>query len=120
MCSDKELETAREAIKAYKALQPIFHDGDCYRLVSPYENNYSAIEFLSTDKNTIVLFLDSIKATPDAQNEYIKLQGLDENAQYISEENGEIYGGDYLMYCGILYVNSREHNSRRIIFKKVK
>ena len=119
-CSDKELETAREAIKAYKALQPIFHDGDCYRLVSPYENNYSAIEFLATDKNTIILCLDSIKATPDAQNEYIKLQGLDENAQYISEENGELYGGDYLMYCGILYVNSREHNSRRIIFKKVK
>ena len=117
-CTEEELNIAKAAIADHKRLEHIIHDGSCYRLRSPFECNVSAVEFVSCDGDMVVLFIDSVKATPNAPCEHIILDGLDENAKYVLEENGEVYGGDYLMNCGILYINNYEHNSRRLIFKK--
>ncbi|MBQ8532734.1 MAG: alpha-galactosidase [Clostridia bacterium] len=115
-CTEKELETARQAIIEYKELQHIFHKGDCYRLKSPFETNLSVIQFISEDKNTVVVCIDSKKAIPNAPNEYIRLEGLDDNAVYSLD--GEIYGGDYLMNRGIVFINDVEYKSLRLILKK--
>lgn len=117
-CTEEELNIAKAAIADHKRLEHIIHDGSCYRLRSPFECNVSAVEFVSCDGDMVVLFIDSVKATPNAPCEHVILDGLDENAKYVLEENGEVYGGDYLMNCGILYINNYEHNSRRLIFKK--
>ena len=115
-CTEKELETAKQAITDYRELESIFHRGDCYRLKSPFETNLSAIEFISEDEQTIVLCVDCKKAVPNAHNEFIRLEGLDKKAQYSLD--GEIYGGDYLMNKGLLFVNDWEHRSSRFILKK--
>ena len=115
-CTEQELNVAKQAIIEYKELQSIFHKGDCYRLKSPFETDISAVEFVSEDKTTVVVCIDSKKATPNAGDEYIRLEGLDDNALY--SLNGEIYGGDYLMNKGIAFVNGTEHKSVRFIFKK--
>lgn len=106
-CTAAELETARQAIIAHRELEMIFHTGDCYRLRSPFASNASVLEFVSEDKNTALLCIYCVKATPNAPNEYILLEGLDEDAIY--EIDGDRYGGDYLMNKGLNYQNRREN-----------
>lgn len=115
-CTENELETAKQAITEYKMLRSVFHRGDCYRLKSPFETDISAIEFISDDKNTVVVCIDSKIATAYAGDEYIKLAGLDENAGY--SLNGEVYGGDFLMNRGIAFINNVENKSIHLVFKK--
>ena len=115
-CSEKELEIAKQAVRDYRELQRVFHNGNCYRLRSPFETNLSAIEFISEDENTVVVCVDCKKATPNSPEEFIRLAGLDKTALYSLD--GEIYGGDYLMNIGILFKNNSEHISNRYIFNK--
>ena len=115
-CTEKELELAKQAIIDYKKLQDVFHKGSCYRLKSPFETNLSAIEFISEDEKTVILCVDCKKAIPNAPEEFIKLEGLDKESPYSLD--GEIYGGDYLMNKGLLFINNSEHSSYRFIFKK--
>lgn len=116
-CTDGEIEIAKEAVKEYRALQKIFHYGDCYRLMSPFETDLSVVEFISEDKNDVVICIDSQKAVPNAPDIYIYPEGLDEDSAYLM--GGEIYGGDYLMNNGILFTNGRHHLSTRLKLKKV-
>jgi alpha-galactosidase len=116
-CTEKDIEIAKESIEKYKELQSIFHNGDCYRLISPFETELSVIEFISEDKNTVVICIDSQKAIPNAPDTYIYPEGLQEDAFYSVGE--EIYGGDYLMNNGILFTNEWEHVSFRLELKKV-
>lgn len=116
-CTQEEIETAKEAIIQYRELQRIFHQGDCYRLRSPFESELAVIEFISEDKKTIILSIESKKATANAGDEYIRLEGLDESALY--QYGDELYGGDYLMNKGIHFRNHIEHNSLLQVYKKV-
>ena len=97
-------------IEKYKKLGIIFHRGDCYRLRSPFTSDLSAIEFVSEDKNTVVLCIYSKMPTALAPDEYIKLEGLDEKAKYSLD--GKVYGGDYLMNRGVWFCNNKEYESK--------
>lgn len=116
-CTAEEIEIAKEVIAQYRELQLIFHNGDCYRISSPFEKNLVALEFISPDKQTVVLSVTAKKATPNAVDEYIKLDGLDEDALY--ELDGKVYGGDFLMNQGLLYVNKEEYKSEIRVLKKI-
>ena len=116
-CTEEELETAKEAVKKYRELQNVFHGGECYRLKSPFESDISAIEFISEDKKTVIVSINSVKATAYAPDEYIKLQGLDPDGIYLI--NGIEYDGSYLMSNGIIIRNDTEHLSKNFIIKKV-
>lgn len=115
-CTEKEIETAKAAVVKYKELRQIFHKGDCYRLSSPFTTDLSALEFISEDKNTVILCVYSKAATAMAPDEYIKLYGLDENSKY--ELDGKIFGGDYLMGRGYKFCNNSEYASKILVFKK--
>lgn len=117
-CTEKELETAKSAIKKYREFENVFHNGDCYRLKSPFETNISAIEFVSEDKGTVVLTVNCVYPTPNAPDEYIRLDGLDEKAIYTDVENGKKYGGDLLMNSGWHFVNKSDNQSLIIVLKK--
>lgn len=117
-CTEKELETARSAIKKYRELESVFHNGDCYRLKSPFETNISAIEFVSEDKGTVVLTINCVYPNPNAPDEYIRLDGLDEKAIYTDAESGKKYGGDLLMNSGWHFVNKSDNQSLIITFAK--
>lgn len=115
-CTERELKIAKQAVERYKELRSIIHSGDCYRLRSPFETDLSVIEFISKDKDTVIVFIDVKKATPNAPNEYISLAGLDNDAIYVIDDKS--YGGDYLMNKGLLFINKREHKSQCLVFKK--
>ena len=118
-CTEEELKTAEKAIKTYRELGEVFHRGDCYRLKSPFDSDVCAIEFISEDKNTVILTLNSSRATAYAPDEYILLEGLDENALYALDGSDKRFGGDYLMNIGWHFVNDRENQSITAVFKKI-
>ncbi len=116
-CTKEELEIAKNAIAQYRELQEVFHYGDCYRLKSPFEYDFAAIQFISEDKSCVILSIESQKAIANAYDEYIRMEGLEATAHY--ECNGEQYGGDYLMNRGVYFKNDQEHSSKMFVFKKL-
>lgn len=115
-CTEEELEIAKKAVEDYHCLGEVFHKGDLYRLRSPFDCDISVNEFVSSDKNTVLVCIYPKTSAVAAKDEYIKLAGLDETAVY--EYGGKLYGGDYLMNKGIHYINDREYKSLILEFKK--
>ena len=116
-CTESEIEFARETIIKYRELRDVFQKGNLYRLRSPFDSDMSVLEFVSDEKEKIALCIYSKGIKPSAPEEFIRLDGLDTNAYY--SLNNEIYGGDYLMNKGILFVNDKEYDSRILILNKV-
>ena len=109
-----ELTYCQTAVANWKRLQNAIMDGDQYRLVSPYEENHMALNYVSKDANKAVLFAYDIHPRFQEKLMAVKLQGLDPDKQYKVEEinlmpaatsrleaNGKIYSGDYLMKVGL-------------------
>ena len=115
-CTDEELETAKKAVQNYRRLGEIFHKGDLYRLRSPFESLMAVNEFISEDKNTVLVCIYPHSTVTAGYDEYIKLSGLDENALY--ELNGKSYGGDYLMNKGIHIINDYEYKTKILELNK--
>lgn len=109
-----ELSYCQTAVANWKRLQPVTMDGDQYRLVSPYETNHMAVNYVSKDKGQAVLFAYDIHPRFQEKLMAVKLQGLDPYKQYKVTEinlmpgtestlkaNGQVYSGDYLMKVGL-------------------
>lgn len=118
----EETESVKKQIQFNKKYNEVFHKGDMYRLLSPYKSNITAWEFISEDKNTVILCLYKILAQPEEPVLNIKLQGLNSEAMYMLK--GRQYGGDFLMNYGI---NTEQHfdtfgdfKSELLILEKVK
>jgi alpha-galactosidase len=99
--SDEELEEIKKQIEFEKRIRPLICDGDLYRLQSPYEGNYCSWEIVSKDKKKVFLFASKILAVAMSKNPKLKLRGLDPEREYRCVGNGNVYGGDMLMYKGI-------------------
>ena len=109
-----ELTFCQTAVANWKRLQSAIMDGDQYRLVSPYEGNHMALNYVSKDANKVVLFAYDIHPRFQEKLMTVKLQGLNPNKQYKVEEinlmpstesklesSGKVYSGDYLMKVGL-------------------
>lgn len=109
-----ELAYCQDAVANWNRLQPAIMDGDQYRLVSPYETNHMAVNYVSKDQKKAVLFAYDVYPRFQEKLINVKLQGLDPNKTYKVEEinlmpgvdsalksNGQTYTGDYLMKVGI-------------------
>ncbi len=116
-CTERELEMSRETIRKYRELEDVFHKGDLYRLVSPFETDMSVNQFISEDKNKVILCIDCQRGTFNCAENYIKMQALDPDAIY--KCNDKEYYGEYLMNFGIRYYNKFEHQSDMMVFEKI-
>lgn len=112
--SADELEYCQTAVANWKRLQPAIMDGDQYRLVSPYETNHMAVNYVTKDCNKAVLFAYDVHPRFQEKLMPVKLQGLDPHKSYKVEEinlmpdtkstleaNGKVFSGDYLMKVGL-------------------
>lgn len=112
--SAEELAYCQTAVANWKRLQNAIMDGDQYRLVSPYESNHMALNYVSKDADKVVLFAYDIHPRFQEKLMAVKLQGLDANKMYRVEEinlmpgatsgleaDGKVYSGDYLMKVGL-------------------
>ena len=112
--SAEELEYCRQAVANWKQLQPAIMDGTQYRLVSPYQGNHMAVNYVSADRDTAVLFAYDIHPRYQEKLLPVRLQGLDPDKLYRVEEinlmpgarpalkaRGKTLSGDYLMKVGL-------------------
>lgn len=112
--SADELLYCQEAVANWKRLQPVILDGSQYRLVSPYESNHMAVNYVNADARKAVLFAYDLYPRYQEKLLPVKLQGLDPHKRYKVEEinlmpgvestlsaNGKVLSGDYLMKIGL-------------------
>ena len=105
----------QQAVKNWSRLKPVILDGDQYRLVSPYETDHSALNYVSKDKSHAVLFAYNLHPRyKEPRLLKVRMQGLAPQRQYTVEEinlmpgtqstfdfNGKRFSGDYLMKVGL-------------------
>ncbi len=79
--TERRAEAARW-IALYKELRPVVQYGDLYRLRSPQEHAYSAVQYMSKDRTEGVLFAFRTHLPPPANTPPLYLRGLDPDASY--------------------------------------
>ena len=125
--SADELAYCQQAVANWKRLQPAVMDGDQYRLVSPYESNHAAVEYVDKSKTMAVLFAYDLSPRFQEKLSSVKLQELDPDKKYLVKEinlmpgtkskfaqNEKVFTGDYLMKVG-LDVFTYNHNTSKVI-----
>lgn len=120
----EELEFCRTAVDNFHRLKPVILDGEQYRLISPYETDHMAVNYVSTDQSKAVLFAYDLHPRYLGKTPVVRLQGLDAGRMYkvteinlmprdkaVASENGKIYSGDYLMKVGLNVLTPTEGKS---------
>lgn len=100
--SDDELNEVRTQIETYKKLRLLMLNGDFYRLQNPYTSNYCAWEMALKDKSEAFVMCAKVLSEANCEEKRIKLMGLKADSDYIDEYTSKIYGGDELMYNGVI------------------
>lgn len=118
--SEKEQEAVKAQVEEYKRVDQLVHEGDYYRLNSPYDHSRCcAWEFMSKDKEEgfLCAVMQQLEANPSPV--YIYPRGLEEGARY--EINGTIRSASTWMNAGLLLpVAVEEYQSFRWMIRKVK
>ncbi len=102
LSEDSKALVARQ-VAQYKKNRQLVNTGDYYRLLSPYETEYSAWMYVSEDKKQALVYFAEVVIVPYPRPRLLKLAGLDENRRYTV--NGEIFTGRTLMNYGIYVKN---------------
>ena len=126
--SADEYKFLKNAVAEYRALEPVVLDGSQYRLISPYESSHCALNYVSQDKATAVLYTYNLHPRYGANLPNVLLQGLNPSAQYKvteiyrmpgdnshSEYEGKSFSGDYLMKVGLNVLSA--DNATSHVFK---
>ena len=98
----KEIEEIRVLNKRLHEIQPLLLYGTYYRLLSPYEGNEAAWMNVSEDKREAVVTQVYGECLPNMKDRLMRLKGLDPALTYQDKATGRTYGGDELMYYGII------------------
>lgn len=97
---DEEKELVKKQVQQYHDFYNCIHYGDYYRLVSPFENEYCAWNFVSENKDEAILVFVVMRDRIFPRY-FVKLKGLDPNKKYKDVNSGKEYYGDTLMNCGL-------------------
>ena len=102
--TDEERLALRGQIDKAHATEALRLAGDFYRLLSPFDGNETAWMFVSPDRRQALLTLvrERSLANHYPTTALVRLQGLEAGLRYQVEETGEVFGGDELMYCGLV------------------
>ena len=104
---DVQKKIATEKIAQYKAIREIVQKGDVYRIVSPYEENRSILQYVDKHKRNAVIFVYNMAEYPANQTEenqrspLVKLRGLLPDVRYSIEGISGDFSGRYLMDVGV-------------------
>ena len=112
--NEQEFQYCQAAVANWKRLQSVIMDGAQYRLVSPYEGEHMAVNYVDEARNHAVLFAYDIYPRFQEKLMPVRLQGLDPSRMYKVEEinlmpgrksslaaHGKVFSGDYLMKIGL-------------------
>ena len=99
--SEEEKEEVRSNVALYKEIRNIIQFGDFYRILSPFETNETAWNFVSKDKTEFVGMYFKILSEPGTAIRILKFKGLNPDFSYENLETKEVFRGDELMNVGI-------------------
>ena len=94
--SEKEIEFVKSAVGDYKRIRSIILFGDLYRLKSPYNSNYSALYFVSEDRDRAVLFIFKIDNINSDIEIDVNLKGIDSQKTYLIKEINKFDGNPHV------------------------
>ena len=115
--AEEELDSVLKQIATDKRIRVRIHCGNLYRRRSPFEGDNTAWEYVSADRKQVVVLYCTIRAHVLTGLIQLRFEGLDENAQYRNTENGEIYGGDFLMNVGLYLEDDKDYETQLIILE---
>lgn len=126
---ENDLKFVRKAIDSYKSIRSVVSTGDLYRLMSPYDSDYSIMSYLCDKERKLVLFSYKLKHELGQLMPTIKLKGISSKSYYLIEEinlyeeqqphcqqNGMAMSGRDLMNRGLRLNLSKEYDSAVITF----
>ena len=97
--TEEELEAVATQVARAKALRHLTETGTMTRLLSPYEGEHTAWQFLSADGGEALLCVYRGVERPYAGVLRVKMRGLAETAIYQADD-GKVYSGAMLMHMG--------------------
>lgn len=100
--TEEEKEEVKAQVAQYKELRELIQFGEMYRLLSPFEGNETAWMIVSEDKTEAFVAYFRVLALPNGPIKRLDLRGLDPDKEYSVSGKGGIYGGDELMYAGLI------------------
>lgn len=122
--SPADYQFAKAATVRYQTLKPLILQGTQYRLLSPYESNHMAVDYVAPDFRKAVLFVYDLHPRFREPLGKVRLQGLDANKMYRIEEinrmpdrestmecHEKVYSGDYLMKIGLNVLTAQQGSS---------
>ncbi|MFA5329851.1 MAG: alpha-galactosidase [Prolixibacteraceae bacterium] len=126
-----EKDFSKKAIQAYYGIREIVQFGNLYRLLSPYQNERTAMMYVSEDKEEAVVFSYLLKKSINGNTQPLIMNGLDEKKMYkVTEINkdpnsyswvtpleGKVFSGDFLMKYGLRFTMYNEFDSKIIGLK---
>jgi alpha-galactosidase len=99
--SEAQRAEAARWIALYKEIRPVVQLGDAYRLRSPTEQPFSAVQYVAKDRGEAVLFVFRTHMAFPALLPPLYLRGLDPDARYEVEGLAGARSGRALMHAGI-------------------
>ena len=100
--SQEEKEIVKKQIEEYKAIRRLVQFGDLFRLISPFNNNEAAWMYVTEDKaNAVVTYFKKLSEC-NMRLKVIRFKGLNPDFNYQIAGTVEVYGGDELMYAGMV------------------
>lgn len=103
--TDEERRQVREQIAFMKEYREVIQFGDFYRLLSPFDGNFTAWMVVSPDKKTALVGWYKTLNEINAPYHRVRLQGLDPALDY-TIDGGLTAGGDELMHAGLITTDS--------------
>lgn len=97
----EEKKLVKEQVKLYKEIREIVQFGELYRLLSPFEDQFTAWMYVTEDKEEAVVFFYKVLTIPNAPLLRFKLDGLNPEYNYMIQELDTPLSGEQLMGYGI-------------------
>ena len=116
--SDEDTETARRLVEQVKSVRELTQKGEFTRLLSPFESQYTAWQFVSENQDEALLCVYRALYKPNTSAICVKMRGLDPAAAYATED-GKTYNGAALMYKGMWLKLDGDFSSKIVHLKKV-
>lgn len=105
--SEEEQEMVKAQVQEYLKYDELVHEGDYFRLTSPYDKSrVCAWELLTKDRSFGLLSIVVQRLEANESNIYIYLRGLEKNSAY--EIAGQVRSGRVWMAGGFLVPRIRE------------
>lgn len=99
--TEEEKQMVKHQCGEYHKYYDVIHNGDLYRLISPWKNRTRCAWCLVSPDKREVLATYVVIRSDIKERYYFRLEGLEPNFRYQNQETGQILTGATLMNAGI-------------------